>query len=81
MCIIHFPLDVSHISTELPRLPSEADVVVVKGKSGKMSKNYTVREQLVYRALAVLKERNIFYRNVSVRQGVEFENMSGVFVE
>ena len=65
--VINLPQDVGSFATNLPRLPSELDVIVVRKEGGVQShRDFRVRRSVVLRTLQWLVANNIYYRNVHI---------------
>ena len=65
--VLNLPQDVSYFSIQLPKLPSELDVVLVRKqyKSGG-HKDFRVRRSTVLHALVWLMDNNKYYRSIGV---------------
>jgi hypothetical protein len=71
--IVSFPQDISTVCTELPRLPTSVTMIRVikhfKVEDGEIaSKSFSVRKLVVLSALKWLKQHNIHYRDITIRE-------------
>ena len=61
--VINLPQDVASFASNLPRLPSELDVIVVRKEGRNQShRHFHVRRAAVHRGLQWLITNNIYYR-------------------
>ena len=69
--VLNLPQDVASFTNNLPRSPSQLDVIIVRKEGATGShKDFRVRRSVVLRALEWLIEHNIYYRNVTIDHSV-----------
>ena len=65
--VINLPQDVASFANNLPRLPSDLDVIVVRKEGHAQShRDFHVRRSRVLSALQWLQANNVYYRNVTI---------------
>ena len=69
--VINLPQDIASFTNDLPRMPSELDVIVVRKEGATGShRDFHVRRSVVLNALEWLIAHNIYYRNVNINHDV-----------
>ena len=65
--VLNLPQDVASFTNNLPRSPSQLDVIIVRKEGATGShKDFRVRRSVVLHALEWLIEHNIYYHNVTI---------------
>ncbi len=69
--VLNLPQDVTSFTSNLPRSPSQLDVIIVRKEGATGShKDFRVRRSVVLRALQWLIEHNMYYSNVTIDHSV-----------
>ncbi len=65
--VINLPQDITAFATNLPRIPKELDILIVRKKGSDNShRDFKVRRAVVLNALLWLKQHNKYYRKVHI---------------
>ena len=64
--VLNLPQNISSFAKQLPRFPSELDIVLVKEYESGSHKDFRVRRSNVLHALQWVKANNKYYRSISI---------------